>query len=125
MPNYPKVNYPDFSNSRVVTSYDFARIYDEPHEVIMELIETIYATIERMIEEDPDRYRFIQDHGIFPTVRDGVKYFELNRNGFEHCTLHAPDGKADKWQRMYMHFIGFDFDPGRGHKTTTETAPAV
>lgn len=108
--DYPKVNYPDFSNSKVVTSMYCAKLYSVPHDLVVQHLEMLYDLIEKMVEEeDMDRNGWLATHGIYPTVRNGVKYFELNRKGFEHFTQHAIGRRSGKWQSMYLWFMGMEF----------------
>lgn len=109
MEDYPKVNYPDFSNSKVVTSYYCAKLYSVSHDLVVEHLQMLHDTIEGMVEESDEREPFLENHGIFPTIRNGVKYFELNRNGFERFTQHCIGRRSGKWQSMYMWFMGMEF----------------
>lgn len=94
------IDSPVFTENSIITSFDLADLYDEPHEAVVEHLQKIYEVIEKMAEED-EKY---SNHGIFPTIHNDVKYFELNKDGFDSFKSHAPDGKSEKWQKMYLRF---------------------
>lgn len=93
---------PDFSDSKIVTSHQMAELYDVPHEEAVKHLDMILGVINKMNDEEPnEKYT---DHGIFPTVRDGERYYELSEMGFTHFKSHAIEGRVEKWQDMYLLF---------------------